>query len=259
MRLRNLLIKLGLVLLLVATVWALIAAVDRTMSSRAETIVYNLKGDKDSKSMVSEDDLRVIMDREFNDLLVGTELSEVNIQSIEERLTMEPYLAEVDVYVDAKGILNIEARPRVALMRVMHLDGRSYFIDVNGIMFPVSRHYTPRVHVITGKVPVYQKPLMEEDSAHAMKQIFDLINYLKTDEFLDAQIEEVHIRMDGNIELVPKVGSHRIIYGRHDAKDMADRFENLKVFYQEGLPYEGWNKYSSINIEYKGQVVCSKK
>ncbi len=33
----------------------------------------------------------------------------------------------------------------------------------------------------------------------------------------------------------------------------------LKIFYKEALPYEGWNKYSGVSLQYDGQVVCKKR
>jgi cell division protein FtsQ len=45
-----------------------------------------------------------------------------------------------------------------------------------------------------------------------------------------------------------------------EAKDFEEKFEKLKTFYTEGLnKTDGWNKYSTINIKYKNQVVCTKK
>jgi len=38
-----------------------------------------------------------------------------------------------------------------------------------------------------------------------------------------------------------------------------DKFTRLKIFFKEGLPYEGWDKYSEINLIYNGQVVCRKR
>jgi cell division protein FtsQ len=32
----------------------------------------------------------------------------------------------------------------------------------------------------------------------------------------------------------------------------------LKIFYKEGMPYEGWRKYETINLKYSGQVVCKR-
>lgn len=254
---QKILINISLIAGAIAVVWVLASAVDRTMSTKSEMIKYTIAGESSSRSLVSEDDLKVIMDRDFNDLLVGASVSEVDVKAIENRLMEEPYLEKTDVYLDAKGILHIDVRPREAMFRVMTSKGKSYFIDKNGISFPLSRHYTPRVQIVTGYVSEYKGALVEESDS-VLKQIFEIMSYITKDKFLNAQIEELYVRQDGLIELIPKVGNHRIIYGKHSSDDMVDRLENLKIFYRDGLPFEGWNKYSSINIEYKGQVVCSK-
>ncbi|MEO0044740.1 MAG: hypothetical protein RL329_4189, partial [Bacteroidota bacterium] len=41
--------------------------------------------------------------------------------------------------------------------------------------------------------------------------------------------------------------------------DLEDKLKRVKIFYQEGIPYEGWKKYGIINVKYKGQVVCKKR
>ncbi len=254
---KKVLINITVVLGAALMVWVLASAVNRTMSTKSEMIKYKLLGEVSSHSLIHEDDLRVIMDRNFNDLLIGAYVSDVDVKAIEQRFMEEPYLEKVDVYLDAKGILHIEVTPREAMFRVMMKNGKSYFIDRNGVAFPLSRHYTPRVPVVTGHIPVYQAQLVEKDSS-ILSDVYELVSHISKDKFLKAQIEELYVNPDGLIEMIPKVGNHRIIYGKHSSGDMADRLENLKIFYRDGLSSEGWNKYSSINIEYKGQVVCSK-
>ncbi len=40
--------------------------------------------------------------------------------------------------------------------------------------------------------------------------------------------------------------------------DLAVKFRKLKILYNEGLKYEGWNNYEKINLKYKNQVICTK-
>jgi cell division protein FtsQ len=37
-----------------------------------------------------------------------------------------------------------------------------------------------------------------------------------------------------------------------------EKFEKLKIFYREAIPYEGWDKYEEINLKFKRQIVCKK-
>jgi cell division protein FtsQ len=258
MKIKSWIVKALIFLMIGCSVYALMAAVDLTMQRQTEVIVYKITGDKEFKAMVSEDDLKAIMDREFNELMVGTTVSEVDVRAVEDRLQAEPYLEKVSVFLDVKGVLNIEVKPRNALFRVLPSKGLSYYVDEHGISFPTSRYYTPRVQIITGNVPDYRESRqVDEDGFGKFDGLVEVMKFIQKDEFLSAQIEEVYVDRKGRLELVPKVGEHRILYGSHSQDDMGDRFENLKIFYKEGLPYEGWNKYKTINIEFKGQVVCS--
>ena len=256
MRLKIYLIRISILLAVIGGVWLLIAAVGRSMTQSGDHIQFNIKHLSNQSDIFTEDDLRTIMDRDFNDVMVGKPVYDIDVKAIEERFKKEAYLRDVKVFIDSRAVLNIEVAPREAFFRVLHEDGTSYFMDREGYRFPVSRHYTPRVHVVTGKVPIIKESLASSDS-NVVHQVYELLEFIKKDELLDALVEEVHVEIGGVIELVPKVGKFKIIYGRHDPLAMADRFENLKIFYEEGMPYEGWNKYSSINIEYKDQVVCS--
>jgi cell division protein FtsQ len=47
------------------------------------------------------------------------------------------------------------------------------------------------------------------------------------------------------------------VFGTGD--DIEIKFEKLMLFYKEGLSRVGWDKYSTINLKYKNQIVCTKK
>ncbi|MCD8495578.1 MAG: hypothetical protein LRY45_02455 [Bacteroides graminisolvens] len=75
--------------------------------------------------------------------------------------------------------------------------------------------------------------------------------------FFNALIEQIYVSNANEFTLIPKVGDQKIIFGKYE--DVITKLENLKIFYQEALPYEGWQKYRTINVKYKGQVVCEKR
>jgi cell division protein FtsQ len=93
-----------------------------------------------------------------------------------------------------------------------------------------------------------------ERKHNVIKDLFALSNDLRNDEFLHAQIEQVYVSSNKEFVLVPMVGDQKIIFGHYE--DALDKFQNLKIFYKEGLPYEGWRKYRRIDLRYRGQVVC---
>lgn len=60
--------------------------------------------------------------------------------------------------------------------------------------------------------------------------------------------------------MIPLVGNQKIVFGSaFTDKEVKEKFEKLKIFYKEAIPYEGWNKYSEISLKYDKQIVCKKK
>ena len=59
------------------------------------------------------------------------------------------------------------------------------------------------------------------------------------------------------VELVPRVGNHIIMLGSFDRFEQ--KLEKLRKFYLYGLNEIGWNAYSKIDLQYRDQVVCTRK
>ena len=93
-------------------------------------------------------------------------------------------------------------------------------------------------------------------SEHRLNLI-KFIKFISNDEFWKAQIQQIHIRTDHELVLVPRVGDQLIVFGKPEKIEM--RFRNLKALYTEGFSTDGWNKYKTITLKYDNQVVCTLK
>jgi cell division protein FtsQ len=142
-------------------------------------------------------------------------------------------------------------------MRVMDKFGQSYYVDVNGIKFPLSNRYTPRVIVASGEIPTFDKPMEDLDSTHCIRQLFELSRILESDLFFQALVEQIYVDENGDMVLIPKIGTHDIVFGKVDENSI-ERLENLKIFYREAMPVTGWNEYKRLSIKYKDQVIASR-
>ena len=77
---------------------------------------------------------------------------------------------------------------------------------------------------------------------------------------MQSLIGQVHRESTGDFVLIPLVGDQKIIFGSAFSDDeVKEKFEKLKIFYKEAIPFEGWNKYSEISLKYDKQIVCKKK
>ena len=118
---------------------------------------------------------------------------------------------------------------------------------------PLSKHFTARVVVATGSIPVYVPDFLEREK-HLLRQLFLLSTELRKDAFLNAMIGQIFVSSNGDFILAPLIGDQKIVFGKYE--DAQDKIQNLKIFYREAMPYEGWRKYRSIDVRFRGQVIC---
>jgi cell division protein FtsQ len=72
-------------------------------------------------------------------------------------------------------------------------------------------------------------------------------------------IGQVYLEKNGDFILIPIVGKQTILFGSaFSDEEVNDKFNRLKIFYKQGIPYEGWDKYNTIIVKYDGQIVGRK-
>jgi cell division protein FtsQ len=90
-----------------------------------------------------------------------------------------------------------------------------------------------------------------------LKDIFYLVNYINRDDFWSAQIDQIFVDGNDEIDLIPRVGNHTVHLG--NAENFETKLSILEKFYDKVLPEVGWNKYSVINLAFKDQIVCKRR
>jgi cell division protein FtsQ len=198
----------------------------------------------------------------------GKTLHSINISLLENIINNNPFVAHAEVFSTIDGKLNIEVIPRNPIVRIVNYFNESFYIDDEGVFMPLSEKYSASVPVATGFI--YDREAdhhvrgitgkeITDTSFHSpgIEKVYLLADYIRHHEFWNAQVEQVFVNSDGDMELIPRVGNHTIVLG--DEKDMNEKFNKLFLFYKEGLSKQGWEKYGVINLKYKDQVVCTKK
>jgi len=158
-------------------------------------------------------------------------------------------------------------RQRQPILRVFNQNGESFYLDGSGAVLPLNPEFSARVLVASGFInePFNRYTNYSCDSVRVrdsllfngvMNNLFRLACHIVRYPFLKAQIEQVYVEQNGEMELIPRVGNHIILLG--NAENLDDKFTRLLVFYTMGLNKTGWDKYQIINIKYQRQVVCSK-
>ncbi len=198
----------------------------------------------------------------------GQTIAQLNTSAIENFIRKMHEVETVEVYKQLGGNWNIKLKIRQPIARVFNVDGDSYYIDVKGAKMAPSSSFTARVLVFSGNIhdqldsvmvdEIMANPELQKSSS--IDDVYRIATAIEKDEFLRAQIGQVYRDKWGRFELIPLVGDHVIILGgAFTQKEVEEKLKKLKIFYRQGLPYEGWDKYSIINLSYKNQVVCTKR
>lgn len=235
---------------------AVISAVQRKKETRINEILIDIERLEVGYSLINTEDVLMIIERSFGYTLTGMPIGDIDVRRVERVLRADPFVRDARVYVDAVNKIHIELTQREPILRVIDKNGLTYYLDRDGGQVPWSKHYTPRVLVATGNINPYDRDYMEKKK-HVVKDLYHLTKKIMDDEFLEPMVEQIYVKKPGEYQLIPKVGDHRIILGGLDRLD--EKIFYLKNFYREALPYKGWQRYKTINLTFKGQVVAEKK
>jgi len=177
--------------------------------------------------------------------ITGMPVDSINRSAVRDAVYDIPEVKDVNVYYTPDGELHISIWQRKPVVRIK--SGRlDFYLDEDNMPIPFSPRFTPKVLVISGAV----------DASLAREKLFDLADFINHDQFFSALVQEIHIDKRKKLEIIPRLGEHRIFLG--DADDFEWKLTKLKVFYEKALPNLGWSKYSSIDLSFKNQVVCKK-
>ncbi len=195
--------------------------------------------------------------------IIGQPVKDVPVKEIEKRINVLRELKVAEVYRTIDGNIHIYADQREPLMRVMPDNGGDFFIDEEGIVVRRRNLYNPRLHIVEGNVNISSAMLngvsiLDTTIKNSiLKDIYPLVNYINDDDFWSAQIDQIYIDGNDEIDLIPRVGNQTIHLGT--TANYKGKLRNLEAFYDKVLPEVGWNKYSVINLEFKDQIVCKKR
>jgi cell division protein FtsQ len=203
-------------------------------------VVVQVK-DSATAQFVSSSGVRKLLLNRFPEVL-GARISEIDYEAIEESIEKHPAIRSCQVFNNAHGTLNVKITQHEPILRIFN-GSSSYYLDENGTEIPVSGRFSARVMVVNGKIP------REKDD------LLTVARFIIDDSFWNAQVEQIYIRKNGDYLLVPRVGEHLILLG--SSERLEEKMDNLMSLYNELNPKE-WNKYKTINLKFKGQVICSR-
>lgn len=204
-----------------------------------------------------------------NDTLNGKLLKQVNINRIEKALLTHPAIDAADVSLTIDGNMLINISQREPVLRIYLPAGESFYLDKQGKFMPLSENYSSRVIIAGGNIMQSFSSLQNFNyenvkknqvlaDAYLIDDLFELTQSILSDSLMTALTDQIIVNEKNEFEIIPSIGDLKIVVG--NTNNLKSKFQKLKIFFREGMTHvNGWNHYSSINLKYEGQVICTKK
>jgi cell division protein FtsQ len=201
---------------------------------------------------------------EVGDSITGELIRNIPLDQIHESVLSNGAVREASVYTTIDGRLRVEIQQKTPIARILNANGQSFYLDEQGFTMPLSDLYSADVPLFTGNLTekMMDRSIFElkNDTSFIRRSklddIFEITKYISSNEFWSAQVEHIYLNANQDFVIVPRVGEHRIVLGTAD--NLENKFKKLMAFYVDVMPVKNLNTIKTINLKYKGQVVCEK-
>lgn len=229
----------------------LIAAMQKKNAALCSAVEVEIKG-VSNNFFIDESDVKNLIQKECGGNPKGKPVKQFNLKKLESSLEKEVWIKHAELFFDNNGVLKAIIDEREPVARIFSTSGATFYIDSSTMILPMSEKFSARLPVFTN-FPSDAKVLTAADSS-LLNGINHLSQLILADSFLMGMIDQVDITAKYDFEIIPKIGKQVIVFG--NANNAETKFNKLKLFYKNIMLKAGWNRYSSINLQYNNQVVA---
>ena len=237
-------------LLGVGTITILVAAIGKGDKSPCTGHVVQFNRFNGSRFVVEADVLNIL--GEFNSPFKGKMLQSFDLKKMEAELKKNQWIENANIYIDNTNKLQIIIKEKQPIARLFFTNGNSCYLDSNLKTIPLHNEFSARLPVFTG-IQTLKTEKSQKDSI-VLNQIKNIAIFLKNNDFWMANIDQVNFDQQETIEMIPKIGNYKILFG--DDNNIENKFNNLAEFYNQVLQKRGWNIYKEINVGFENQIIA---
>ena len=231
----------------------LIAAIGKKNREDCTDYTIAIKG-TEQNNFIDAGDIKKLLRSGVGSDLKGKKIKEINLKKLEQLLRDNVWIRKAEMWFDNRNVLHVEVYEREPIARIFTIKGNTFYIDSTEKRFPLSEKKSAKVPVFTGFPD--KKSYSSKDNL-LLDDIRNIATYVKNDPFWMSQIAQIDITADRNFELSPVVGNHLIKLGNGSEIEM--KFNRLMIFYKQVLASKGFDSYSTIDVQYTGQVVGTRR
>ena len=239
---RHILSLFALVALLAAMVATTsLSAVDRRLRTCEGVRVTFTDGPR----FLSEAEVKNVLDKRCGSY-IGQRLDSLQLFKIESVLNMQSAVLRSEAWTTDDGYLNVRITQREPVARFQNGDD-GFYVDRNGVYFPLKDSYSANVPIIDGNAPVGGSDKARKEW---MQNALAMLAYM--DGGWANRIVQMHVDENGDLILIPREGDERFIFG--EPRDVKAKFSRMEDYYRYIKP--GEKQYKVVNLKYEGQIIC---
>ncbi len=241
------LLLLGILLVTITALWIGLSKAAKHRTITEVQIVNNLKT---PNALVDENYIKQSLFSKCGNP-IGHSISSLNLSLFENTLENIGFIKKAQVYAELNGVLKLKVVYRNPILRVKNNQNQEFYMDSTGHKFQMKGILAVESVPISGFVP--EPNLDQKVKTYQGQQLAKLAAFLVRNPMWKMDFEQAYVDNKSQIIVIPRVGSHSIDIG--DANNLEEKFANLRVFYRNALSAIGWDKYQTIVIKYKNQVL----
>lgn len=250
-----------------ALLLAALAAMDRgSKEVRHKTTCTGIKVeilDKDKMDFVTAEDVTTTIQKEYG-ICKGKRIDSVDLKKIENILDGRSAVLKSEAYTSKDGTVHITITQREPVAIFTTSDGKSFYADETGFMFPVRKKFKGNIPEISGDIPIAGAGTFKGEPATAKEKkwltdMTSLIIYVRDNKIWHDAISKIIVKPGGDLVMTPSKGSETFLFGKPD--NYIGKFRRLERYYEYIAPTrDGSTKdkkpYKSVNVKFDGQIVC---
>jgi cell division protein FtsQ len=175
---------------------------------RCTNLVISIQGDSGTR-FLNQLDVQMLLTENGGDPLIGSRLRDVALHDLENRVSRNKLIKKCQVFRDLRGNIVVEVEQEKPLARWVNTSDNGemrntsgYYINHEGVFFPLSESYSARTLLVSGAYFQNPQKLRSEKGA----QVLELLRFLNTDPFWKAQVTQMNVDKDGEVDLTTVAG-----------------------------------------------------
>ena len=258
-------IRRGLGLLLILsflTAWAVLLG----MSSKARRIktctgrqsIQVTVTDSMERRFVAKEDVERWLDTEYR-AWAGLQLDSVDLYRIEKIISSHSAVKTCEAWLTDDGALHVRLSQRQPVVRFQD-GGNGFYADESAFIFPLQARGSVAVPIVDGALPIkvergFKGELTERAQKEWVEKIVTMAAFISSSPWKDI-VSQIHVDDNGDLTIYPSTGKEKFIFG--SPTRVEEKFGLMEKYYKSIVPAKGEGHYRSVDVRYKGQIVCKK-